>query len=118
LFGRNLSGKLLTSVWFICFPLFAAIPAHATAWTYPSDTTSLVTGDTLQKTDTVSISDSAKKSPPLKLEHELVRHADDSIVQDLAHKKVYLWGNAEVTYGDIDLKAAYIAVNFNNKTGE
>ena len=116
MFGRNLSGKLLTLVWLICFSLFAAIPAYATAWTYPSDTTSLVTGDTLQKTDTVSRADSAKKSPPLTLEHELVRHADDSIVQDLAHKKVYLWGNAEVTYGDIDLKAAYIAVNFNNNT--
>ncbi len=52
----------------------------------------------------------------MSLEFNLVRHADDSIVQDLANRKVYLWGNAEVKYGDVDLKAAYIAVNFNNNT--
>ena len=52
----------------------------------------------------------------MNLEYDLVRNADDSIVQDLANKKVYLWGNAEVTYGDIDLKAAYIRVDFNNNT--
>ncbi len=70
--------------------------------------------DTLPKTDTVS-SDTAKTTP-MNLEFDLVRHAEDSIVQDLAHKKVYLWGNAEVTYGDIDLKAGYIMVDFNNNT--
>jgi len=52
----------------------------------------------------------------MNLEFDLVRHADDSIVQNLAQKKVFLYGNAEVTYGDIDLKAAFIRVNFNNNT--
>ncbi len=50
------------------------------------------------------------------LEANLIRHADDSIVQDIANRKVYLYGNAEVTYGDIDLKAAFIRVDFNNNT--
>lgn len=69
--------------------------------------------DTLSKPDTLSPADT---TAPMRLEFDLVRHAEDSIVQDLAHKKVYLWGNSEVTYGDIDLKAGYIKVNFNNNT--
>jgi len=52
----------------------------------------------------------------MSLEYDLVRRADDSIVQNLAEKKVFLYGNAEVVYGDIDLKAAFIRVNFNNNT--
>ncbi|UBM62371.1 hypothetical protein LA303_13375 [Candidatus Sulfidibacterium hydrothermale] len=68
----------------------------------------------MQKND--SIADSTKAKKPVNLEFDLVRHAQDSIVQDLAHKKVYLYGKAEVTYGDIDLKAGYIRVDFNNNT--
>lgn len=46
----------------------------------------------------------------------VVRTASDSIVQDLASKKVYMFGEAEVTYGNIKLKAAFIEVDFNTNT--
>jgi len=46
----------------------------------------------------------------------IVRTASDSIVQDLANKKVYMFGDAEVTYGDIKLKAAFIEVDFSTNT--
>jgi hypothetical protein len=72
--------------------------------------------DTLRKQDTLQPSDTTNGQHPMNLEFDLVRHAEDSIIQDLAHKRVYLWGNAEVSYGDIDLKAGYIRVNFNDNT--
>lgn len=46
------------------------------------------------------------------LEAKVERSAQDSIVQDLKNRKVYLYGNAIVTYGDIKLEAAYIEFSF------
>jgi hypothetical protein len=86
-----------------------ALPVYA-------DTSLLHPGDTLAANDSINVADSVKPSPPMNLEFKLVRHAKDSIVQDLANRKVYLYGDAEVTYGDIDLKAAFIRVDFNNNT--
>jgi len=113
LFRRKLSGKLLTSLWFICVFLFTVNQARAgVAPVVPG----IFMTDTLQQADTLASGDTARASKPMNLEFELVRHAKDSIVQDLAHKLVYLWNDAEVTYGNIDLKAGYIRVNFNNNT--
>jgi hypothetical protein len=111
LFSRGLSGNLLTSVWFIC--VLFLVTETATAFALP--VAQIISMDTIAKNDTVSRADTTH-SAPMNLEFDLVRHAEDSIVQDLAHKKVYLWGNAEVTYGDINLKAGYIRVNFGNNT--
>ena len=114
MFRRELSGKLLTSVWLLGTFLLVMMQAHAeAALLFPRK--GLPAKDSLPKTDTLSSSDTAKTAP-MHLDFNLVRHAEDSIVQDLAHKKVYLWGNAEVTYGDIDLKAGYIMVDFNDNT--
>jgi lipopolysaccharide assembly outer membrane protein LptD (OstA) len=46
----------------------------------------------------------------------VVRTASDSIVQDLMNRKVYMFGEAEVTYGNIKLKAAFIEVDFSTNT--
>ncbi len=116
MFRRGLSGKLLTSAWVVCLIFFAALQTVAAELPAYSDTTQSSAADTLAITDTVSSADTTQSSPPMNLEANLVRHADDSIVQDLANQKVYLYGNAEVTYGDIDLKAAFIRVDFNNNT--
>jgi len=113
---RGLSGKLLTSVWFFCVLLFVAIQTEAAALPVYYLTPSLPAADTSKTNDTIPPVDSVKSSPPMNLEFDLVRSANDSIVQDLANRKVYLYGNAEVTYGNIDLKAAFIRVNFNNNT--
>ncbi|MBN2638100.1 MAG: LPS-assembly protein LptD [Bacteroidales bacterium] len=74
--------------------------------------------DTLAVTDSLSNvkTPNDSVSQPINLEHDLIRHADDSIVQDLKNKIVYLYGNADITYGDINVKAAYISVNFNTNT--
>ncbi len=119
MFKRALSGKLLTSLWLVGvlfvvdIPAMAGIPAAGTGQNSALQ-------DTLQNSAAVSsadtLADTIHAQPPMNLEFDLVRHAEDSIVQDLAHKLVYLWGNAEVKYGDIDLKAGYIRVNFNNNT--
>ncbi len=41
--------------------------------------------------------------------------ADDSMIFDLPGKKVYLYGNAEVHYEEINLDAGFIMVDFNTK---
>jgi len=38
--------------------------------------------------------------------------ANDSTIFDLDNKKVFLYGNAEINYDDINLKAAYIEIDF------
>ncbi|MBN2616267.1 MAG: LPS-assembly protein LptD [Bacteroidales bacterium] len=83
-----------------------------------------ISGSIRYNTDTLLVSDTVKKpaaqadttQKPIDLEHDLIRHAKDSIVQDLKNKMVYLYGDADITYGDINIKAAYISVDFNNNT--
>lgn len=118
MFSRVLFGKLLTSVCLAFLLLVAANQAEAIALPVFVDTMShaQVVTDTLKTNDSISTADSVKPAPPMNLESDLVRHAEDSIVQKLAEKKVFLYGNAEVVYGDIDLKAAFIRVDFNNNT--
>jgi len=41
--------------------------------------------------------------------------ADDSIKFDVANEKVYLYGNAVITYEDIEMKAAYIEVDWSTR---
>ena len=52
---------------------------------------------------------SKKKSD---LESKIVYKANDSIRFEVKDHKVYLYGNAEVTYNDINLKAAFIELDF------
>ncbi|MHC1706301.1 MAG: putative LPS assembly protein LptD [Bacteroidales bacterium] len=47
-----------------------------------------------------------------KLEAQVVYSAQDSILFDLPLKKVYLYGEARIQYKDINLKAAFIEINF------
>ena len=57
-----------------------------------------------------SVDSTGIKKERTTIDNMIVRTAVDSIVQDLANKKVYMFGEAEVTYGDIKLKAAFIAI--------
>ncbi len=113
--------KLLTSFWLFYFVSLGL----ARADTKPVPKNFFGSNDTIAfQQDSLIGADSLKTLQPAKdttgnfmnLEFDLVRHAQDSIVQDLLNKKVYLYGNAEITYGDIDLKANYITVNFNDNT--
>lgn len=47
-----------------------------------------------------------------KLESKVVYSARDSILYDVPGKKVYLYGDARITYKDVNLKAALIEINF------
>jgi len=117
LFSTGFTSKLLTSLLLfyfvggICYSLNAStVPEQIDSSLFPPD--SLQSLQNSKATNNESDTTASLAS----LEFDLIRHAKDSIVQDLIHKKVYLYGNAEITYGDINLKAAYIAVDFNTNT--
>ena len=59
---------------------------------------------------------SKKKSKSINLRDQVVYKSDDSIRMDWVKQKAYLYGNAEVIYNGIDLKAEYIELDFNNNT--
>lgn len=50
------------------------------------------------------------------IESEVKRTAKDSIVQDIINRKIFMYGDAVVTYEDITLKAAYIEVDMATNT--
>lgn len=71
-------------------------------------------------TDTSIIIDSTKNSKVMRiskdaLEVAVIYQAKDSVILDLRHKRVYLYGSAKVDYGEMALAAAYIEINFENK---
>ncbi len=77
------------------------------------DSLKLNAGDTI----TTSLDTLKKETKPAgRIEDLIERYARDSIVQDIMDKKVYLYGEAEIKYQDIDLKAERIIVNFENNT--
>ncbi|MBT3417382.1 MAG: LPS-assembly protein LptD [Flavobacteriales bacterium] len=50
------------------------------------------------------------------IEYHIERYANDSIIQDLENKKILLFGNAKIIYGDITISANYIEIDWNNST--
>jgi len=69
----------------------------------------MTVNDSIARPDSLKVKPSAKKTS---LDYKLERTAKDSIIQDLKNRKVYLFGDAVVIYGDIKLEAAYIEVDF------
>ncbi len=51
-----------------------------------------------------------------KFDSKVERFAKDSIVQDIANRKIFLFGEAVINYEDITLKANYIEVDLNSNT--
>ena len=56
------------------------------------------------------------KESPNALESEVVYSCEDSNFFDVPEKKVYLYGNAVITYQDIKLEADYIEIDFVKNT--
>ena len=54
----------------------------------------------------------ATKKEQDQLKAKVKYNAKDSIVIDLKEDKIYLYGNGEITYESINIKAAYIEVSF------
>jgi lipopolysaccharide assembly outer membrane protein LptD (OstA) len=75
------------------------------------DSASQLATDTLSKPDTLHVpqSSSALKSP-------IIYKAKDSIVYDILHTKVYLYGDVNVKYEDVDLSAAQVSYNWQTNT--
>ncbi len=82
---------------------------------YPLDDSLKLIGtitDSIQPNITTNLPDSLIKPKQRMLETKVERSAKDSTIQDLKNRKVYLFGDALVIYGDIRLEAEYIEFNF------
>lgn len=73
-----------------------------------------ITNDTLINTSNTN--DTIQKEKSNKIDAEVKRTARDSIVENIIHRKIFLYGEAVVTYKDITLKAAYIEVDMSTNT--
>ena len=91
------------------------------------DSLTIITGDTLLYHDTIvgdtvittSVSGDTviyENIARTRIDSKVERFAKDSIVQDIANRKIYLFGEAVVNYEDITLKANYIEVDLNTNT--
>lgn len=123
MFDKKLHLKNFLNVIFSLFLTFIAF--CAVSQNSLTDTAnSIINVDSLQQivsTDTIQVADSTakkKKSSREKtvIEHKIDRSAADSIVQDLKEKKVYLFGKAVVTYGDIKIEAEYLEFDMSKNT--
>ena len=50
------------------------------------------------------------------IEHDIVRNCKDSIVQDILNKKIYLYGESSIKYGNIKITAHNIIIDWNENT--
>lgn len=86
--------------------------------TISSDSTKLATSvaDSIRTKNGLVISADSTASDTLSspddLENVVKYTAEDSTIMDVAVKQVHLYGNAEVNYGTINLKASYIRLNW------
>jgi lipopolysaccharide assembly outer membrane protein LptD (OstA) len=119
--------QLVSKFFLIAWLLFITLVVNAASNDFPESyyqtaDTLIQNHDTLTSTvnDTVnSVIDSVSKPPQqsqARIEDLIERSARDSIIQDIMHKKVYLYGEAKIKYQDIELKAERIEVNFDNNT--
>ena len=107
-----MSQRALIFIVFSCLLLINGLKANLFEIGYsilPAKNVYFFNPDTL-KTST----DSLKIEEDNSIESEINYEADDSIRLEPENKKVYLYGNAMVHYGDFNLKAAYIEID--NKT--
>lgn len=86
--------------------LILCFPKATLAQLEQNDSTVIIASDSL-KTDTVKI--------PRLLEETINYNAKDSIKLKVANQIVYLYGNAVVKFGEIELKAGYIEYDMKSK---
>ena len=58
----------------------------------------------------------SKNSQKNIIQHKIIRNCKDSIIQDLENKKIFLYGEASIKYGDIKITADKIVVDWINNT--
>jgi lipopolysaccharide assembly outer membrane protein LptD (OstA) len=119
--NHQVNGKILTSLWLLFLLIIVNNVVSAGIAYQVTDVfvDTIVGNDTVginHDTLTTKIDTTVVKKPQAKIDDLIERQAEDSIVQDIFHKKVFLYGNAKINYQNIELKAAYIEVNFENNT--
>lgn len=72
--------------------------------------------DTLQNDTTQAAADSVIVEPKGDIKTTIKYSAKDSIVSDVQNQIVRLYGDAQITYGEINLKAAEIEINWATNT--
>ncbi len=79
------------------------------------DPSMLLSPDTVKHvSDTLLIpEDTLKTVSPNRIDARITYQAQDSMMMDMTLRKVYLYGSADVTYKEIDLKADYIEIDLN-----
>lgn len=89
--------------WIFAFLLILLVPvtAFSQADTLPGNDSLTV------NPDTIVLGDDFKS--------KVVYHGRDSIIYDLEGNRVLLYGDAEITYEDINLKAAFIEINYDTR---
>src|ERR1700739_685119 len=98
---------------FFLFSLLITHSSRAAVYSYfPTDSYSIkkVKADSLHRADSIKKA-KAKKAP---LESKVDYHARDSIRLDAKKRKVYLYGDADVKYENLELKAAYIDISLDS----
>jgi len=77
-----------------------------------NDRLTLLQSDSLKNDTTIALSGKKKGDA---LESDVTYHARDSIRFSMEEKKIYLYGEAQINYEDIELKAAYIIIDQETK---
>jgi len=80
----------------------------------PLDNVQLPRTDTLMVADTTVVSDSTSVRPRGDINTTVKYFAKDSIVMDRANEIIYLFGDAKVNYGDIQVEGAIIVFDQKN----
>ena len=75
-----------------------------------------IIGDTIIATSITGDTVIDENAGRTRIEAKVERFAQDSIVQDIAKRKIFLFGDAVVNYDDIILKADYIEVDLTTNT--
>lgn len=97
-----------------------ALIIHTPLDTLPADSARLLNkNDTLiNKTDSLGVKQDSLKKPPPKsdIETTIFYSARDSINSSLESKIIKLYGNAKIKYGEIELEADEIIIDYENST--
>ncbi len=102
------------TMFFSCL-LPVSLVAQVTDTTSVADTV-VYAADSIPGGDTLNLAkpDSLRKKEGLGLENQVKYHSYKKIHFDLRNRKVFLYDQAEIEYGDITLKANYIEIDFAN----
>jgi len=115
----NTPSLLIIWVLFICFiPIGNTVASTHTI--FVNNTTLLyhdtIVDDTVITTSITGDTVIEEKASSARIDAKVERFAKDSIVQDIANRKIFLYGDAEINYEDITLKANYIEIDLLTNT--